>query len=93
MSNKVLRKMIESSGGKFINVEFVKKDGTHRKLNARMGVVKHLRGGQSTTAHKSNLITVFDVQKNAYRSVNLDTVTHNTMGGVRFDVKDIGADL
>ena len=32
-------------GNKFFSVEFYKKDGTLRKMQCRLGVTKHLKGG------------------------------------------------
>ncbi len=69
-----IRAILSATNGQFFTVKFVKKDGTERVMNARLGVTKHLRGGESTTAHKDNLITVFDLHKKAYRCINLDTV-------------------
>lgn len=62
-------------GGKIFTVVFTKKDGTQRRLNGRLGVTKHLRGGNKRFSDVDyNLITVFDLQKKAYRSVKLDKV-------------------
>lgn len=61
--------------GKFFTVTFTKKDGTLRKMNARLGVTKHLKGGTKgydDAAH--NFLTVFDLGKRGYRTVNLSTV-------------------
>ena len=56
-------------------VEFTKKDGTHRVMNCRMGVRKHLKGGDlNYNPVEKGLLTVFDMQKNAYRCVPLDRV-------------------
>lgn len=61
--------------GKFFTVEFTKKDGTLRKMNARLGVTKHLKGGTKgydDAAH--NFLTVFDLGKKAYRTVAIDRI-------------------
>lgn len=65
--------------GRVFTATFVKKDGTTRDMNCRLGVVKHLAGGESTTAHKDNLLTVYDMQSSGYRCINLDTVTDITI--------------
>lgn len=62
------------SNGKFFSVVFIKKDGTSRRMTCLTGVKKHLKGGESTIAHKPNLLSVWDTEKREYRSVNLDTV-------------------
>lgn len=82
-----LRGLIHGTNGKFFTVEFTKKDGSHRVMTARLGVKKHLRGGDSTTAHKPNLVTVFDVTKDQYRCINLETVTAFRCGGVKMEVR------
>ena len=43
-----IESVLKATQGKFFTVVFVKKDGTTRVMNARLGVSKHLKGGQST---------------------------------------------
>ncbi len=64
---------ILASNGKFVTVTFLKKDGTVRKMNCRMGVTKHLKGGESTL-DADQYVTVFDMAKGAYRAINRDTI-------------------
>lgn len=78
---------IAATNGSIFGVEFVKKDGSLRKMTARVGVTRHLRGGKSTTAHCQHLVTVFDTRAGGYRSINLDTVKALTMFGQRFDLR------
>ena len=61
--------------GAFFSVEFVKKDKTVRKMNARMGVKSHLTPNpiRSKAIMPSNMITVFDVQNAGYRHINTET--------------------
>lgn len=69
---ELLRKKL---GSKFFTVTFTKKDGSVRKLNGRLGVTKHLRGGEKTYSDVSiNAITVFDLVAKGYRTVKLDNV-------------------
>lgn len=74
-------KLIEQSNGRFITVRFVKKDGTIRTMTCRLGVTKHLKGGQSTL-DADKYITVYDVQKEGYRAINRDTIISVTLDGV-----------
>lgn len=68
-------KIIELVGNKFFTISFIKKDGTLRKMNARLGVTKHLKGGKkSYNPDDFNYLTVFDLAKKQYRTVNLNTV-------------------
>lgn len=66
--------MIQDTKGKFFTVNFVKKDGNKRHMVARLGVKKYLKGGENPAKNRDNLIVVFDVQKRAYRMINLDTL-------------------
>lgn len=41
-----LKDLLHKQVGRFVGVDFIKKDGSARKLNGRLGVVvKHLKGG------------------------------------------------
>lgn len=64
---------ILNSNGKIFTVEFIKKDGSLRILNGRLGVTKHLKGGTSTL-NPDKFITVYDLKTQAYRAVNKLTI-------------------
>lgn len=81
MNYDVIRSMIMATKGKTFTVEFTKKNGEARTMNCRIGVTKHLRGGESTTAHKPNLITVYDMKTGGYRCINLDTLNSFKFAG------------
>jgi hypothetical protein len=72
---------IAQSKGKFITVNFIKKDGTARTLNGRIGVTKHLKGGTSTINHSKYLV-LFDMHTAGYRCVNKDTIVSVTCEGL-----------
>lgn len=72
LQKQQLVSLIENSKGRFVTVKFLKKDGSERILNGRLGVVSKLKGGTKTTG--DNYITVYDVQAGGYRSVNKDTI-------------------
>ena len=78
------RKIIANEGGKFFKAKFVKKDNTIRVMNCRRGVTKHLKGGKSTIAGKDNLVSVYDMQAEGYRSINLDTLLELDADGVHY---------
>jgi len=71
-TSRELANEIEQSTG-FVTVTFRKKDGTVRKMNARVGVTKHLKGGVSLL-DPDQYVTVWDVQKEGYRAINRDTI-------------------
>jgi hypothetical protein len=80
-SSKFLASLIDQSNGKMITVSFVKKDGSTRVLNGRLGVKKYIKG--STLNKTSNAyITVYDVQNKGYRSVSRDTIVAVRCNGV-----------
>jgi len=64
---------ILNSNGKIFSVEFIKKDGTKRLMNCRLGVTKHLKGG-SSTLDPEKFITVYDLQSEGYRAINKDSI-------------------
>lgn len=78
-----LSKIIEASNGRFFTVSFIKKDGSIRVLNGRIGVEKYLKGGECTLDRASFLI-VYDVQSKGYRAINRDTIQTVTMDGVTY---------
>jgi hypothetical protein len=69
----VFASLIAQSNGKFVTVTFRKKDGSLRKMNGRLGVKKHLKGGESTVDHTKYLV-LYDVQSKGYRCVNKNTI-------------------
>lgn len=70
-----MKEQILATNGKFFSVSFIKKDGTTRKMTARLGVKKNLKGvGLKFNPSEKNLIVVFDVHKKAYRMINLLTI-------------------
>jgi hypothetical protein len=64
---------ILNSNGKIFTVTFIKKDGSTRVLNGRLGVTKHLKGGVSTL-DPDQYITVYDLQSEGYRAINRATI-------------------
>ena len=72
---------VSQSSGKFITVEFVKKDNTVRKLNGRLGVTKHLKGGKSTVDY-TKYIVLYDTVAKGYRCINKDTILSVNCNGL-----------
>ena len=71
-----LASRIEKANG-FVTVTFLKKDGSQRKMNCRMGVTKHLKGGTSTL-DAGQYVTVYDMASAGYRAINRDTIIDAT---------------
>ena len=70
-----------ASDGRFVRVTFIKKDGSTRVLNGRLGVKKHLAGGVSTL-DAEKFVTIYDVQNKGYRAVNRETIQEVAIDGV-----------
>jgi hypothetical protein len=71
--------------GNFFRACFLKKDGTVREMTARFGVKKHLKGGElSYNPEDFNYVVVFDVDKQAYRTINMDKLIFLRYNGKEF---------
>jgi hypothetical protein len=69
-------------------VDFIKKDGTLRTMNCRLGVTRHLKGGElGYNAKEKNLLPVFDMVAGAYRMINVSTIIE-----IRFNKQVIKVD-
>jgi hypothetical protein len=81
---KQLRELV---GNKIFAVEFTKKDGSLRKMVCRLGVKKHLRGGElSYNPEDFNYLVVFDLQSEEYRTINVNTLKSFTFEGVKYEL-------
>lgn len=72
-TSQSMSQMIDKSRGRIFGVTFRKKDGTVRKMGARLGVAKNLKGGTNNSDPRQ-YITVWDMQKCQYRLVNRETI-------------------
>lgn len=63
-------------GGKIASVTFVKRsDGMERKMLCRVGVRKGVTGrGAAYDAESKNLLTVYDMEKQAFRTIPAENV-------------------
>ena len=85
---KILGLLVENKSNIF-SVVFLKKDGSIRRMLCRFGVKKHLKGGKlKFNPLERNLLVVFDMQKEAYRMINLETIMNINMKGVEYNVQD-----
>lgn len=92
-----IRALIETAGSRFVSVEFIKKDGTPRKMlvnPARLGAVlrrdshvkseSHVRGAETRKVLNPHLLNVWDELAGGPRSINLDTLTQIKIDGVHY---------
>jgi hypothetical protein len=80
-----IREIIDSNGSKFTYIEFVKKDGSLRQMRVQPAATKfrvkgeaaspsHRQGAITRAQNHPNLINIYDVDQNAIRSINMDTL-------------------
>ena len=68
-------RLVKASNGAIFTVLFTKKDGSDRLMNARLGVKKHLRGGDLPyDPVAKGLLPVFDMQIKQYRMISLSKI-------------------
>lgn len=84
--------LIKAQGQKTFTVVFIKKCGELRTMNARFGVRKHFKtpdgSGRKYNPKDYNLVCVFDMQKQQYRSIALDTIQSVTAEGQTYEVTE-----
>jgi hypothetical protein len=69
------RDLIRSSNGKIFHVEYFKKGGEFRKMNARIGVKKGVNGkGLKYDPFEKGYLVAFDMEKDGFRNINLNTI-------------------
>lgn len=89
LSRVNLKTFLQSQLDRFVGIDFVKKDGSRRMLNGRLGVKSLLKGGRNKVeAIDRPYVTLFDAQLNQYRTVNLETVSQVRASGKVYDVID-----
>lgn len=88
------KRLIKDTKGKFFTVTFIKKDGTEREMNARLGVRKYLKGGDLPyNPEEKGLIPVYDVKlgktqsNDAYRMINVATIKKLKIGNNEYNVQ------
>lgn len=87
MTRLEAKEAIHNHGDKIFTVVFIKKNGEQRVMNCRKGVKKGVKGvGLPFDPADYNLMPVFDMQKNAFRMINFDTITSLSMEGEKWEV-------
>ena len=87
MNNNLLKSMIKNTNGKFFTCFFVKKDGTLRKMTARVGVKKGLANNGFMREEKDNLVCVYDMVAHDFRFINLSTLKSLKCGKLEYKVE------
>ena len=75
ITKKQAKDLLNSTNGKLFSAIFTKKDGTERKMTARIGVSKGVKGtGLKFAPSQYDLLPVFDIKADGYRMLNLKTL-------------------
>lgn len=80
--------MLTSTEGRIFSVKFIKRTtGEIREMVARTGVKAHLKGGDAAYKFSDKaLLSVYDLQKKAYRAIPLDAILSLKAGGEEYEV-------
>ena len=70
--------------GRIFSVTFIKADGSTRKMLARTGVCKNLKNNLRYNPANYNLLVVWSMRDNAYRSINIDRIQEVKANGVLY---------
>lgn len=88
------RKLLDSFGGKFFSVEFIKADKSLRKANCKRFIHAAFTDGHASLAkgnpasHKPELFTACDVDKEeGWININLNTLKKVVCGGKEYNFK------
>lgn len=75
------------SSGKIAKIKFLKKDGNERSTNVRMWKEAALSSGDrnvvqiNTTAHKEEIVTMYDVTNDKWIKIDVNNVIEFKAGG------------
>ena len=71
------KELIRETNGRIFSSTFIKKNGEHRLLTGRLKVSKGLKEDAKPRPYepsKYNLVCVYDMTKQSYRMINLNTL-------------------
>jgi hypothetical protein len=87
---ELMHEIKQTIGNKIFSVSFVKKDGSIRDMVCRFGVTKHLKGGElNHDPMELGHLVVFDMQKEAYRTINWNTIKQIKFEGKTFNFNEV----
>ena len=84
-SSDELKAMIKSTKGRFFSAEFIKANGSKRKIVARVGCHIGVKG--ISRKQKENLVTVYEPKVKGYRTINLETLQNFNCGNFAWKVE------
>jgi hypothetical protein len=86
------KELIRETNGLIFSSTFIKKDGTHRLMNARLKVTKGLKENAKPRPYepsKYNLICVYDMNKKGYRMININTLLTITINKNKYTIEQV----
>ena len=83
----MINDLFKINGSKFFTVTFIKKDQSIRTINGRLGVQKHLKGGECTL-DKNKFLIVYSIADAGYRAINKETILSINMGNLSIYKKE-----
>ncbi len=87
ISKAEAKDLIKASKGKIFTAKNIKKDGSRRVLNGRLNVQKGVKGlGLGYNPDDFNMMTVFDMQKENFRMLNVDTMYELSINKEKYEV-------
>jgi len=83
------KELIKQSKGLIFSAAFIKKDGTHRLMNARIGKQYASKTGRKAPykAEEFNLIPLYDMRKKAFRMLNFNTLITLSINKTKYIIK------
>lgn len=84
--NEIGQRIKELAGKTIFSCTFIKRtNGEERKMICRLGVQKDLSGtGRKFDPYKYELLSVFDIQKQDYRFINLRDIRRLKIRGIEY---------
>lgn len=75
-NEEIIESIKNHAGNTIFSVKFIKKDGSERKMICRFGVQKDLTSqGLAYNPKEKGYLTVYDMEKKGYRTINTATIT------------------
>lgn len=89
VKRKDIRKVIARTKGRCFCAIFIKRDGTLRRLNARIGVKKGTNGkGLKFKPSRKRLISVYDMSKREHRFISVMRILSLKVGNKKYYVRE-----
>jgi hypothetical protein len=83
------KELISKSNGKIFSAVFIKKDQTHRLINARLGKHYKSKTGKAApyNAKEFDLLPVYDMRIKAFRMLNFNTLLTLSINKNNYKIK------